>query len=58
MGFSQIGVASVYSIGFNALLEPGPKTMTAAIAAGSVSALMVAALVGGRGAKAPEPFVS
>jgi DHA1 family bicyclomycin/chloramphenicol resistance-like MFS transporter len=58
MGFSQIGVASVYSIGFNALLEPGPKTMTAAIAVGSVSALMVAALVGGRGAKAPEPIVS
>jgi len=52
MGFSQIGMASAYSIGYNSLLEPGPVTMTCAIAAASVSALAVAAAVGGRGAHA------
>ncbi|MGE0599940.1 MAG: multidrug effflux MFS transporter [Dehalococcoidia bacterium] len=52
MGFSQIGIASVYSIGFNGLLEPGPRTMTTAIAAASVSALVLAAFAGGRGVQA------
>ena len=55
MGFSQIGIASVYSIAFNGFLEPGPKAMTMAIAAASVSALVVAALVGGRGIVRSEP---
>ena len=49
MGFSRIGIASVYSIGYNSLLSPGPVTMTCAIAAASVSALVLAQLVGGRG---------
>jgi DHA1 family bicyclomycin/chloramphenicol resistance-like MFS transporter len=57
MGFSQIGVASLYSIGFNALFEPGPGTMTAAIAIASVSAFAVAASVGGRGVRIPEPQI-
>lgn len=51
MGFSQIGMASVYSILYNGLLEPGPVTMTCSIAAASVSALLVAVLVGGRGTR-------
>lgn len=55
MGFTQIGLASIYSIAFNGLLEPGPKTMTVAIAAASVSALLLAALVGGRGITPREP---
>ena len=54
MGFSQIGIASIYSIAFNGLLSPGPQTMTVAIAAASVSALLVAALVGGRGIEKAE----
>ncbi len=49
MGFSQIGMASAYSIGYNGLLSPGPVTMTCSIAVASVSALVVALLVGGRG---------
>ncbi len=49
MGFSQIGMASAYSIGYNSLLSPGPVTMTCSIAVASVSALVVALLVGGRG---------
>ena len=49
MGFSQIGMASVYSIVYNTLLEPSPVTMTCSIAAASLSALLVALLVGGRG---------
>ncbi|MBK8561134.1 multidrug effflux MFS transporter [Candidatus Amarobacter glycogenicus] len=53
MGFSQIGMASAYSIGYNSLLSPGPVTMTCSIAAASVSALVVALLVGGRGIKSP-----
>jgi hypothetical protein len=57
MGFSQIGIASVYSIAFNGFLEPGPKTMTVAIAAASLSALVVAALVGGRGIERAETTV-
>ena len=52
MGFSQIGVASAYSILYNGFLEPGPVTMTCAIAAASVSALLVAAAVGGKGVEA------
>ena len=52
MGFSQIGIASIYSIAFNGLLEPGPVTMTCAIAAASLSALAVAAAFGGRGSRA------
>jgi DHA1 family bicyclomycin/chloramphenicol resistance-like MFS transporter len=51
MGFSQIGVASIYSVLYNGLLEPGPVTMTCAIAAASLSALVVAMAVGGRGAQ-------
>lgn len=57
MGFSQIGMASIYSISYNGLLEPGPKTMTCAIAAASVSGLVVAALFGGRGTKPPQSKV-
>jgi DHA1 family bicyclomycin/chloramphenicol resistance-like MFS transporter len=49
MGFSQIGGAALYSIGFNVLFEPSPKTMTTAIAVASVSACLVAWLVAGRG---------
>lgn len=59
MGFSQIGLASVYSIAYNALIEPGPMSMTCAIGVASVSAFVVAALFGGRGVEepgsAPEP---
>ncbi len=49
MGFSQTGIASAYSISYNGLLSPGPRTMTCSIALASVSALLVAVLVGGRG---------
>ena len=45
LGFTQIAVASVYSIGFNGLLAPGSETMTAAIALASVSALALAFFV-------------
>ena len=55
MGFSQIGVASIYSVLYNGLLEPNPVTMTCAIAAASVSGLVVAVLVAGRGV---EPHVT
>ncbi|MEO8541435.1 MAG: multidrug effflux MFS transporter, partial [bacterium] len=49
MGFSQIGIASAYSISYNGLLTPGPKTMTCSIAVASLCALAVAVVVGGRG---------
>lgn len=39
LGFSQMAIASVYSVGFNALAEPGPKTMTGAIAISATAAL-------------------
>jgi MFS transporter, DHA1 family, multidrug resistance protein len=39
LGFSQMAIASAYSVGFNFFLEPGPKTMTAAIAISSFAAL-------------------
>jgi DHA1 family bicyclomycin/chloramphenicol resistance-like MFS transporter len=53
MGFSQIGMAATYSIAYNTWLEPGPVTMTCAIAAASVSGLVVAVAAGGRGDSAP-----
>lgn len=39
LGFSQMAIASAYSVGFNALFEPTPKTMTAAIAVSATAAL-------------------
>lgn len=42
LGFAQIALASVYSIAFNGLLTPGSETMTAAIAAASLAALILA----------------
>jgi DHA1 family bicyclomycin/chloramphenicol resistance-like MFS transporter len=39
MGFTQISVATLYSIVFNAAVDPGPKTMTAAIAFASLMGL-------------------
>lgn len=53
MGFSQIGMASGYSILYNGLLEPGPVTMTCSIAVASVSALLVAVVVGRAGTHHP-----
>jgi DHA1 family bicyclomycin/chloramphenicol resistance-like MFS transporter len=39
MGFSQIALASTFSIVFTSLFEPGSGTMTAAIAVASLSGL-------------------
>ncbi len=47
MGFTQIGVAASYSIGYNTLLEPGPVTMTCAIAVASFGAFVAAGLFAG-----------
>ena len=55
LGFTQIAVASVYSIGYNALGTPGSKSMTAAIALASLSALALAWLVRPAGAAARMP---
>ncbi|MCA9822866.1 MAG: multidrug effflux MFS transporter [Dehalococcoidia bacterium] len=41
MGFTQMIIATAYGIGFNALVEPGPKTMTAAIAVASLMGLFL-----------------
>ncbi len=41
LGFSQMAVASAYSVGFNLLAEPSPKTMTVAIAISATAALLM-----------------
>jgi hypothetical protein len=39
MGFSQIALASTFSIAFTTFFDPGSATMTAAIAVASVAGL-------------------
>jgi DHA1 family bicyclomycin/chloramphenicol resistance-like MFS transporter len=59
MGFTQMIVATAYSIGFNLSVDPGPKTMTAAIAAASLMglSLVVFSRVSGAGRVEPIPVV-
>ena len=41
LGFSQMAIASAYSVGFNLLVEPSPRTMTVAIAISASAALLL-----------------